>query len=240
MCFDGASVAVPSVPVYSVNMPESRDRALRCACDLFVAEGLDGFSLRKLARSLEVSAPALYRHFSGKEGVLRAVITEAFKVFRTYLYDALEGSTPQERLALAGDRYVAFALENPRYYEVIHMSPSMLGFTELPEEAQKHAQATQQFLVDRVRESMAAGLLTEDDPELVAMAIWTFSHGLVSLYLGKQIAVDRDAFQQYFRLVISRLFSGIGSSTLVPPLNTSRTSVQWVVPGHTPPVDSTI
>jgi AcrR family transcriptional regulator len=227
------SEAVASVPldVYTVNMPYSRERALRCACDMFIAEGIEGFSLRKLARSMDVSAPALYRHFTGKEGVLRAVITEAFKVFSSYLYASLEAATPQERLARAGERYVAFALEHPRYYEVIHIPPATLGFTTLPGEAQSQAQATRQFLVDRVKECMSAGVISEDDPDLVAAAIWGFSHGLVSLYLGGQLAVDRDHFHQYFRVVTSRLLIGIGGKALVLPPDITQTPNEWSAEG---------
>jgi AcrR family transcriptional regulator len=198
---------------------------------MFMAEGIEGFSLRKLARSMDVSAPALYRHFPGKEGVLRAVITEAFKVFSTYLYASLEAATPQERLVRAGERYVAFALDHPRYYEVIHMPPTTLGFTTLPDEAQSQAQATRQFLVDRVKECMSAGVIAEDDPDLVAAGIWAFSHGLVSLYLGGQLAVDRDHFPQYFRFVTSRLFSGIGGETLVIPPDVIQTPTEWSADG---------
>jgi AcrR family transcriptional regulator len=190
---------------------------------MFVAEGLDRFSLRKLARSLDLSAPALYRHFSGKEGVLRAVITEAYKVFSTYLYRSLEGVTAQERLMLAGDNYVAFAMEHPRYYEVIHMSPATLGFATLPAEAQTQANATRQFLVDRVRECMSAGVIRVDDPEVVAAAIWAFSHGLVSLHLGRHLLTDSLSFKQYFRAVATRLFLGVGGDKLVLPSDETQT-----------------
>ena len=52
---------------------EQRDRILACACDLYLADGLDGFSMRKLARSLGVTAPALYRHYGSKERVLLGI-----------------------------------------------------------------------------------------------------------------------------------------------------------------------
>src|SRR5690606_6240441 len=47
-------------------MSEQRERILACACELYLTDGLDGFSMRKLARSLGVTAPALYRHYESK------------------------------------------------------------------------------------------------------------------------------------------------------------------------------
>jgi AcrR family transcriptional regulator len=194
----------------------SREHILACACELYLADGLDGFSMRKLAAQLDVTAPALYRHYPAKDALLRDVIAEAFKVFGGYLYRALEGRTPQERLRLAGEGYVAFALEHPRFYEVIHSSPRMLGLPELPPEAATHGCATAQFLVDRVRECMNAGVLKADDPDAVAVTIWAYSHGLVSLYLAGALAVPREQFPEYFHQAFVRLFSGLAGEAFVP------------------------
>lgn len=177
---------------------------------MIVADGIEGFSLRRLARSVGVTAPALYKHFDSKEDVLRAVVAEGYRTFGAYLYRALEGTTPRERFALTGQAYVRFAIEQPRYYEVIHLSPAQLGFAELPQEAAGPACATRQFLEDRVRECMEAGVLKQDDSTTVATMVWAASHGIVSLYLGGLLAVPRDQFPAYFQSTIMRIFTGIG------------------------------
>lgn len=194
----------------------SRDNILTCACELYLADGLDGFSMRKLAAQLDVTAPALYRYYPGKEALLRDVIAEAFKVFGGYLYRSLEARTPQERLRLAGEGYVAFALEHPRFYEVIHSSPRLLGLAELPPEAASQGCATAQFLVDRVRECMDAGVLEADDPDLVASTIWAFSHGLVSLFLAGALPMKREQFPAFFQDSFVRLFRGLAGEAFAP------------------------
>ncbi|HUF65462.1 MAG TPA: TetR/AcrR family transcriptional regulator [Gemmatimonadaceae bacterium] len=199
-------------------MTISRERVLTCACDLYLADGLDGFSMRRLASELGVTAPALYRHYPAKEALLRDVVAEAFKVFGAYLYRALEGTSPQERLRLTGEGYVAFALDHPRFYEVIHASPRLLGFAELPEVASQSC-GTKQFLVDRVRECMDARVLAPDDPEVVAAVIWAFSHGLVSLFLGGALPVQRAGFLSLYQAAFARLFAGIGGDAFVPRLD---------------------
>jgi len=197
-------------------MTISRERVLTSACDLYLADGLDGFSMRRLANELGVTAPALYRHYPAKEALLRDVVGEAFKIFGAYLYKALEGSTPQERLRLTGEGYVAFALEHSRYYEVIHASPRLLGFSDLPADVSAQACGTKQFLVDRVRECMDARVLAADDPEIVAAAIWASSHGLVSLFLGGSLSIQKSEFVNFFHLALSRLFMGLAGEAFVP------------------------
>ena len=95
-------------------MSIQRDQIVACACDLYLAEGLDGFSMRKLARLMGVTAPALYRHYDGKEAVLIDVVGEAYKLFAQYLYRALGAPTAAERLHRAGEEYLNCALEQPK------------------------------------------------------------------------------------------------------------------------------
>ena len=46
--------------------------AKQAARELIAAEGIDGLTLSAVARRLGVSSPALYRYFSGKQGLVRA------------------------------------------------------------------------------------------------------------------------------------------------------------------------
>ena len=39
------------------------------ACDLLISGGIEGLSMRKLAKRVGVTAPALYRHYASKEMV---------------------------------------------------------------------------------------------------------------------------------------------------------------------------
>lgn len=182
---------------------------MRCACDLYVEKGLEGFSMRQLAQRLGVSAPALYRHFEDKRHLIFELMGEAVSVFGAYLYRALAGESAEERLRLTGEAYLKFALEEPRYYEIIFVTPGRLGATELPEELCSRAAATYQFLVDRVRECMDVRVLRPGDPEAVALTLWAQSHGLVSLYLAGKLEVEREVFEAIYGESLQRLLDGL-------------------------------
>lgn len=161
----------------------SRATILNCARDLYLEEGLTGFSLRNVAKAAGVSATAIYRHFDGKEGLLWEVCQEGHEIFGRYLARGLKGKTPRERLTLTGDGYLDFALDHKAYYLVMFVAPpEHLGFQRLDARSRDEGAATFQMLVDRVRECMDAGVMVEDDPVVVSFGIWAHVHGLVTLY----------------------------------------------------------
>jgi AcrR family transcriptional regulator len=192
-------------------MSESRDRILTCACELYLNDGFEGFSMRKLAREVGVTAPALYRHFPSKERVLLDVVEEAYKILVQYLHRALRGETPLERFRLAGDAYLEFALDHPRYFQMFSAFSDVMGLDELPEELQEQGCSVQRFWHDRVRECIDARILAPLDPEALGLSLWAHSFGLISLYLRGMLAVSEEEFRTMYAGSFRTLFVGIAA-----------------------------
>ena len=192
-------------------MSEQRENILACACDLYLREGLEGFSMRKLARTVGVTAPALYRHYENKEGVLLDVIQQAYHRLAHHLYRALEGRTPEDRFRMAGQGYLDFALESPRLYDMLFASPDHLGWVAFPDELETQACAIGQFWNDRVRECIGASMLRDGDPGAISVTLWAHAHGLVSLYLRGMLGVDEQGFRDLFRSSTRRLLAGLST-----------------------------
>ncbi len=208
-------------------MATQRDEILSAACDLLVIGGLDGLSMRKLATRVGVTAPALYRYYESKETVLVDVVGEAFKVFAQYLYRALDGRTPVERFRLTGRSYLAFALEHPQYYALLHAAHEIMGHEALPHEATDHACAVGQFMVDRVREGMECGMLKAGPPETVARTIWAHAHGLVSIYHRGLFRIEEAEFRDLFLESSWRLMEGLAEPEFAEAMGeTVRTSLE--------------
>jgi AcrR family transcriptional regulator len=193
-------------------MTQARDRILGCACDLYLRDGFEGFSMRKLARAVGVSPSALYRHFEGKEDLLLDVVGEAYKVMAQYLHQALGGQDAQERFRLAGEGYLTFALEHPRYYEILYSYAQFLGMDEVPRQLEPLVSGIHQFWLDRVRECMDAGILRQDDPEVVARTFWALSHGFISIHQRKMLCMDDDAFKEAFNAAAGHLMAGVAGN----------------------------
>src|SRR5690242_13821494 len=91
-------------------------QALIDATESLLAErGLDGFSLREVARRSGVSPAAPAHHFGDAQGLLTAVATLAFDGLTEALRagNARGGDDPVARLREQGVGYVGFALRFP-------------------------------------------------------------------------------------------------------------------------------
>ena len=209
-------------------MSDQRENILVQACALFLKDGLEGFSMRKLAKAVGVTAPALYRHFESKERLLFDVLGEAYRRMSHRLYQALEGSTPWERLRLAGEGYVLFALEHPRLYDALFASPELVGIGVIPEEIEAQGCAVGRFWNDRIRECMDAGMLHPGDPEGVGITMWAHAHGLLSLHsrglLIPGVESDTRDFLRVYRQSMERMLRGLGGPAPEPTVETDDKS----------------
>jgi AcrR family transcriptional regulator len=190
---------------------QTKARLLTEARDLYLEEGFARFSLREVARRAGVSAAAVYRHYDGKEALLRQVCAEGFRIFSSYLMRALAGATPRERLVQSSRQYLRFALEHPRDYRVIFMGGAE-DFAALAPPGNAHESApTFQFLVDRVRECMQAGVILAADPTATAALVWANVHGLASLRLSGHLARagSDEEFARFYDGAVERLLAGL-------------------------------
>ena len=193
-----------------------KDKILASACELYLSDGLEGFSMRKLAKTVGVTAPALYRHYPSKERLLIAVIGEAYRMFAQYIYRALAAPSPAARLDRAAHEYLDFAIENPEMYEMLYISPHHLGLDDYPPEVAEVAAATGQFWQDRIRECIEAGIFREGDPDALSLTMWAHAHGLITIYLRGMCQIDEADFRTIYRESGRRMMEGLAGPAWVP------------------------
>ncbi|MGK0291381.1 MAG: AcrR family transcriptional regulator [bacterium] len=189
-------------------MKDTKRKILDTARIIYLREGIEGISMRKIAKDVGISATAIYRHFKNKEVLLAELIVQGFRFFEQYLFRALEKDSAADRLVLTGQAYCNFALEQSQYYNVIFSSAYEMKMLSLTESMQKQVRATFQFIVDRVRDAMEEGFLIQDDSVDVARTLWVHAHGMVSLHLAGSFQEDLD-FKAFFNRSMQRLLLGI-------------------------------
>jgi AcrR family transcriptional regulator len=195
---------------------DTRDRILDAARDLFLENGPEAVSMRRVAADAGLTAMAIYRHFKNRDALLKAVVLKGHFLFLQYLQRSLAAPTPWDRLAQSGSQYLAFALENPRDYAILFMQavgPEDEG-ARGPEWWQDAA--TFRFLVDRIREAGDCGLLLISDPEQTALTVWAHVHGLVSLYLANKLNLDEATFRNVYAASVGRLISAFQAPVAIP------------------------
>jgi AcrR family transcriptional regulator len=164
---------------------EIRGRILDAARELFVSEGVEAVTMRRIAERIEYSPTAIYFHFRDKEALLNELCDCDFRSFAHGFVEIAKIADPVERLRVAGKAYADFGLQNPSHYRLMFMTPKQAeGNLEHKGNPSEDAYA---FLKGIVVELMATGRLREelDDVELVAQIIWAGIHGVTSLEIAK-------------------------------------------------------
>jgi len=186
--------------------PLGRTGILLATTEICVEEGISQLTMRRLAARLGVTAPAIYRHFRDKDDLIKALVDEANTSLGAYLHAALKGTSPRARLLLVAERYLAFALQQPLHYQVLFLSRGRTDMDLLPGETRS---ANFRFVLDRIRESIAARTLRRQDPTAVAITFWGLMHGLVALHRQGRFGGRPAAFRPIFRRAVSHLLKGL-------------------------------
>jgi AcrR family transcriptional regulator len=189
-------------------MEDIRTKISDAAQDLFLRDGLDGVSMRKVAEKVGVTAPAIYRYFRDKDELLNEIIRSGLEILEDYLKPALEADDPYERLHLLIDRYLDFAVEQPKYFDFAFLVPSR-NMANIPEEIRRHNWTTFGMAVEQVAMCMEQGIFRHEDPLETSILLWATVHGLVILYRTERFGPNADQFRQTYRRVVDRLLDAL-------------------------------
>jgi len=179
-----------------------RRRVLDASLALIGEKGLEGFSMREVARRAGVSHQAPYHHFPDREAILAAIVAEGFARLRDSSRAAFDAEpNAARRLTALGGAYIDFALANPAHFKLMFRSEWV--------RAEKHddARACAAGAFDVLAE--AARAVSPNDPTLILTA-WSLAHGLATLLLeGKleRIASGAPAQRAAARAALSRFQS---------------------------------
>jgi len=166
-----------------------RRKILDAARELFVAEGYDAVTMRRIAEAIEYSATAIYSHFKDKDTLIRELCREDSHSLAQAFHAIAAEPDPLARLRQIGMAYVEFGVSHPNHYRLMFMTPGRLEADDLPQMGHGNPEEDgYAFLVATVAEAMAQGLLRDglDDPHRVAQAFWAGGHGVVALHLAKR------------------------------------------------------
>lgn len=161
-------------------VPENLRRTiLDASLGLIATEGLEGFSMREVARRAGVSHQAPYHHFPDREAIMAAIVAEGFQRLRDDSRAALEGvEDPFDRLVASGRAYIDFALSHPAHFKLMFRSEHVRE--DRHDEARACAQGAFDVLVSVGGEVAARN---GRRPEAVVMLAWSTAHGLATLML---------------------------------------------------------
>jgi AcrR family transcriptional regulator len=153
--------------------PRARE-IVTAAREILERDGLEGLSMRRVAESLGIRAPSIYKHLPDKDALEAAIISTGFEEQAALFEAAIVASEdPLRALACA---YRDFAREHPHLYRL--MTERALN---------------RELLVPGSEERAALPLYLATGENLdLARAAWAFVHGMTILELNRRFPPDAD------------------------------------------------
>jgi AcrR family transcriptional regulator len=170
---------------------EIRKMILDASMKLFVEEGFDNVSIRKIADLIEYSPTTVYLYFKDKNDILFNLHELGFQKMAEYNISLWDIKNPLLRLHKMGENYINFGLNNPEFYDLMFIQRAPM------EALDRHAEKCDWHSGDEalgklkhcLAECMERKLIAAGDVNAVSMGIWGMVHGLVSL-------ANRNRFQK--------------------------------------------
>lgn len=159
-----------------------RTALLERAETVLTESGVEGLSLRALARDLGVSHAAPSRHFRDRQALLDALAVSGFTRLNARLSAAAEAPGPvPDRLAALGRAYVDFAVTHAPLLNLMFSAKRADDSSAELRELGHHSLDTTAELIVRAQ---AEGFVREGDPVRLAQVAFSTVHGLATLALG--------------------------------------------------------
>ena len=161
----------------------SREQLVAAARAHLDEHGVEGLTLRQVARRAGVSHGAPLRHFPSLAALCSAVAAEAFDGLYAEVaaaMDEVDGDDARARLRAAGRGYLRFAMGNPGPFTLMFRRD--LCDVEDPHLVAASGAAFAQILF-ATSEAQATGWRSDDPTAEAAAVIWAQVHGLATLTL---------------------------------------------------------
>ena len=189
---------------------EMENLILNSAMELFLKEGYDNVTIRKIAEKIEYSPTTIYLYFKDKDEIFFTLQKMAFKEFNKEQLKTAEIKDPIERFFAHGKTYIKFAVENPGYFDLMFIMNEPVGNLKSPEEWQD-GMSSYDYLKQNIKELMEIKYLPETDIEVAAFSIWSLVHGIASLVIRRRMFFPEEYRNQLIDGALMYLFSSLSN-----------------------------
>ncbi len=166
---------------------ELKQQILDAARQLFVREGYENVSMRKIADKIEYSPATIYTYFRDKDEILDCLCEETFLKLHQEKMATVHQMTGDalELLKKGMETYIRFGLDHPDHYTVTFILKA--APYEKPESRESRKAKTGQQCFDDmrsiVRRCMEEGKIKNAELEETSQALWAGIHGLTALLI---------------------------------------------------------
>ncbi|MFM8395276.1 MAG: TetR/AcrR family transcriptional regulator [Acidobacteriota bacterium] len=162
-----------------------RGEILAAARELFISEGYERVSMRRIAERIEYSPTTIYLYFRDKSEILDEICEQTFaRLARSLERIEAKGLDPLEGLREGCQAYVQFGLRNRHQYRLSFMVSSQ--GVDRGEDSRYEGSMGERafgFLERSVARCREAGYLRDIEVAVASQVVWVSIHGLTSLLI---------------------------------------------------------
>lgn len=191
-----------------------RQSLIYAAVEIIAEREQAEFTLRELARRLNVTHAATYHHFKDKEDLLAAVAEDGFVALLSHLQAAVnkcEGESQLMIMRILGAAYIEFAVENAAHFRVMYQR----DYSHDPDRFAATLEASnkqRQFVLEQLEKTAQTGVYREMPEEEFSAATWSLLHGLAMLIInGLLIVPEGQTVFEYSTRITRHLYVGLAS-----------------------------
>ena len=165
-----------------------RKMILDASMKLFVEEGFDHVTIRKIADLIEYSPTTVYLYFKDKNEIFFQLHELGFEKMLALNQNLIAIQNPLMRLYKMGENYIHFGTSNPEFYDIMFISRAPMETLKQMGNCE-WSMGTSAFgaLQSLLQECMDKEYIRKAPVEVVSLSIWGMVHGLVSLAIRDRL-----------------------------------------------------
>jgi AcrR family transcriptional regulator len=180
---------------------EVKRKIIDAAFTLFLKKGYHGTTMGEIAASLEVTKPALYQYFPGKEDIFSAVAERARQDFKGTLERSYEGRNIQDGSAALFDALLQYVPQfNGMYSEMLLLATRNERLRiVLTQDRTEDIRVIEHFIVNQQETGFIS---SQFNPHILAIACDALANGLL---MDVMIGMDRDEAKKVWIAAVRQL-----------------------------------
>lgn len=181
-----------------------RQAILDTALEIGIREGFEEVSIRKIIKKMKYSTGVVYHHFKDKQEIIDAIELTETEWLRTQITELLDSKKDiLSEMETVFHRIMKLAFEEPEKYNLIVLhkySRRNPGQSEWIN-----------YLGEKLKKGMEAGLIKEIDSEKAAFSIWSSFLGF-NLMISRHTDLTMVQAEEMFRVQFDIILKGVLSN----------------------------
>jgi AcrR family transcriptional regulator len=176
---------------------QRRHTILDAAETVLTEKGRDEMTMADIADEARLSRSLLYVYFEDMDDIVLGVTHRGFRSMRERFEAAVaEHDSGLYQIGAVGNAYVAFAQEEPTYFDLVAQFESRAtdadDVTERMRQCLAESDRALEVMAEAIQKGIDDGSIRADlDPMQTAVTLWGSTHGLIQLAANKGTGLER-------------------------------------------------